>query len=212
MSEIWDAVVVGSGPNGLVAANRLADAGWSVLVLEAQPTYGGAVRSDSEVRDGFVHDTFSAFYPLGVVSPPLASLDLEQHGLVWEHAPAVLGHVFGDGAWALIHRDRAVTASLLDGGDGDAWLRLCDLWDRIGDDLTGSLLAPFPPVRPGSGSVPGSPARRRPRHGARPAHAGVRPGRGDASAVAPPGPCSRATPGTPTSRCRRRARACSASC
>ena len=99
-----------------MAANRLADAGWSVLVLEAQPTYGGAVRSDSEVHDGFVHDTFSAFYPLAVASPALTSLDLEQHGLVWEHAPAVLGHVFGDGEWALIHRDRAVTASLL----GDA--------------------------------------------------------------------------------------------
>jgi phytoene dehydrogenase-like protein len=147
--EAWDAVVVGSGPNGLVAANRLADAGWSVLVLEGQPTYGGAVRSDKDVHDGFVHDTFSAFYPLGVASPPLASLDLEQHGLVWEHAPAVLGHVFGDGAWAMLHRDRAVTASLLDAGDGDAWLRLCDLWDRIGDDLVGALLAPFPPVRSG---------------------------------------------------------------
>ena len=150
MSQTWDAVVVGSGPNGLVAANRLADAGWSVAVLEAQPTYGGAVRSDSEVHDGFVHDTFSAFYPLAVASPALASLDLEQHGLAWEHAPAVLGHVFGDGEWALIHRDRSVTASLLgDAVDGEAWLALCDLWDRIGDDLTGSLLTPFPPLRHG---------------------------------------------------------------
>ena len=150
MSRTWDAVVVGSGPNGLVAANRLADEGWSVLVLEAQPTSGGAVRSDSEVHDGFVHDTFSSFYPLGVASPALRSLDLERHGLVWEHAPAVLGHVFGDGEWALIHRDRAVTASLLgDASDGDAWLALCDVWDRIGSDLTGSLLTPFPPVRHG---------------------------------------------------------------
>ena len=73
MSETWDAVVVGSGPNGLVAANRLADAGWSVLVLEAQATPGGAVRSDAEVRDGFVHDTFSAFYPLALASPAHAA-------------------------------------------------------------------------------------------------------------------------------------------
>ncbi len=150
MSRAFDAVVVGSGPNGLVAANRLTDEGWSVVVLEAQPTYGGAVRSDSEVHDDFVHDTFSAFYPLGVASPALASLDLEEHGLVWEHAPAVLGHVFGDGAWALVHRDREVTASLLgDASDGEAWLALCDVWDRIGADLIGSLLTPFPPLRHG---------------------------------------------------------------
>ena len=65
-----DAVVVGAGPNGLVAANYLADAGWSVLVLEAQPDVGGAVRSDSEVHPGFVHDTFSAFYPLAAPRRP----------------------------------------------------------------------------------------------------------------------------------------------
>ena len=57
----YDAVVVGAGPNGLVAANVLLDAGWSVLVLEAQPTPGGAVRSDRELHPDFVHDTFSAF-------------------------------------------------------------------------------------------------------------------------------------------------------
>ena len=66
--DTYDAVVVGAGPNGLVAANRLVDAGWSVLVLEAQPTPGGAVRSDREVHPDFVHDTFSAFYPLAVAS------------------------------------------------------------------------------------------------------------------------------------------------
>jgi phytoene dehydrogenase-like protein len=58
-----DAVVVGAGVNGLVAANLVADAGWSVVVLEQQPTPGGAVHTDEEVADGFRHDTFSAFYP-----------------------------------------------------------------------------------------------------------------------------------------------------
>ena len=65
----YDAIVVGAGPNGLVAANHLADAGWSVLVLEAQPEVGGAVRSARDVHPDFVHDTFSAFYPLAAASP-----------------------------------------------------------------------------------------------------------------------------------------------
>ena len=64
-----DAVVVGAGPNGLVAANLLADAGWSVLVLEAADGVGGAVRHDDELHPGFVQDTFSAFYPFAAASP-----------------------------------------------------------------------------------------------------------------------------------------------
>ena len=79
--QAYDAVVVGAGPNGLVAANHLVDAGWSVLVLEAQPEVGGAVRSAEDVHPGFVHDTFSAFYPLGAASPAIRQLDLERHGL-----------------------------------------------------------------------------------------------------------------------------------
>ena len=67
----YDAVVIGAGPNGLVAANRLADAGWSVLVLEAQPEVGGAVTQRPRGAPGFVHDTFSAFYPLAAASPTI---------------------------------------------------------------------------------------------------------------------------------------------
>jgi len=69
----YDAVVIGSGPNGLVAANHLLDAGWSILVLEAQPEVGGAVRSDRSVHPDFVHDTFSAFYPLAAISRTIRS-------------------------------------------------------------------------------------------------------------------------------------------
>lgn len=149
----WDAIVVGAGPNGLVAANLLVDAGWSVLVLEAQPTPGGAVRSARDVDPEFVHDTMSSFYPLAVASPVVRGLRLEQHGLRWRHAPAVLGHLHPDsGTWAVLHRDRAVTAAMLDAahpGDGAAWLALCDTWDAIGEELVAALLSPFPPVRHG---------------------------------------------------------------
>ena len=160
MSTAYDAVVVGAGPNGLVAANRLVDAGWSVLVLEAASQVGGAVRSDTDVHAGFVHDTFSAFYPLALASPAIRPLDLESHGLVWRRAPAVLGHPLPDGGWALLHRDREVTAANLDAyatGDGEAWLDLCRSWDAVGQSLMDALLSPFPPVRPALGVLRGLP-------------------------------------------------------
>lgn len=156
MTSTYDAVVIGAGPNGLVAANHLLDRGWSVLVLEAQAEVGGAVRSDREVHPDFVHDTFSAFYPLAAASPTIRSFRLEDHGLRWRHAPAVLGHPLPNGEWALLHRDREVTAGLMAAqhpGDGDAWLALCATWDRIGDALVAALLTPFPPVRPGMSAL-----------------------------------------------------------
>jgi phytoene dehydrogenase-like protein len=149
-----DAVVVGAGPNGLVAANHLADAGWSVLVLEAQPEPGGAVRSDREVHPDFVHDTFSTFYPLSVGSPVIRSLRLEEHGLRWTHAPAVLGHPRPDEEWALLLRDAEANAAAFEAqapGDGEAWMELTRMWDAIGDQLVGALMSPFPPVRRGLG-------------------------------------------------------------
>ena len=153
-----DAVVIGSGPNGLVAANLLTDAGWSVVVLEEQDELGGAVRSADDVHPGFAHDTFSAFYPLAAASPTIRALGLEEHGLDWEHAPAVLGHPFPDGSWGLLHRDRELTAAHADAqhpGDGEAWLRLCSQWDAVGNHLVRGLLTPFPPVRPLPGLLRG---------------------------------------------------------
>jgi phytoene dehydrogenase-like protein len=147
-----DAVVIGSGPNGLVAANLLADAGWDVLVLEAQDVVGGAVRSDGDVHPGFVHDTFSTFYPLAAVSPTILGLDLGRHGLEWTHAPAVSGTPFHDGSWAVLHRTPDQTADALERetpGDGEAWMAMCRDWQRIGEEVIGALLAPFPPVRSG---------------------------------------------------------------
>jgi phytoene dehydrogenase-like protein len=145
-----DAIVIGSGPNGLMAANRLADAGWQVLVLEAQPRPGGAVASDREVHPDFVHDTFSSFYPLAAASDALSRLKLEEHGLVWCHAPAVVGTPRADGSWALLDRDAAVTAEWLDAahpGDGETWHAMVKSWRAIRPALIRSLLTPFPPLR-----------------------------------------------------------------
>jgi phytoene dehydrogenase-like protein len=147
-----DAVVVGAGVNGLVAANLVADAGWSVVVLEQQPTAGGAVRTDEEVADGFRHDTFSAFYPFAAASPIMATLDLERWGLRWRHAPAVLGNPMPDGSWALLTRDREAVADRFDRahpGDGAAWLEMVRQWEEVGPSLLGALLSPFPPIKHG---------------------------------------------------------------
>ncbi|MGW3247760.1 phytoene desaturase family protein [Streptomyces sp. NPDC001070] len=147
-----DAVVIGAGPNGLVAANLLADAGWSVEVLEAQGEPGGGVRSDRGVHADFVHDLFSSFYPLAAASPVIRGLDLYREGLRWSHAPAVVAHPLLDGRCAVLHRRAGDTAAVLEGeaaGDGAAWLRLCAAWDRVGDGILDALFTPFPPVRAG---------------------------------------------------------------
>lgn len=151
MTAAVDAVVVGAGHNGLVAANLLADAGWDVLVCEAADAPGGAVRSAEITEPGFVSDLASAFHPMGAASPVLAELDLAAHGLQWRHAPAVLAHPTLDGRCAVLHRDLDATAAALDRdhpGDGDAWRALVADWDRIGDDVLEAALRPFPPVRP----------------------------------------------------------------
>ncbi|MBB3665626.1 phytoene dehydrogenase-like protein [Prauserella sediminis] len=152
-SETADAVVIGAGPNGLVAANLLADAGWDVLVLEATATPGGAVRSAEAIEPGFVTDLFSAFYPMAAASPVIAGLGLESYGLAWRHAPAALAHVLPDDRAALVSRDLDETTASLAAfapGDGAAWREEVELWHRIREPLLEALLSPFPPVRAAS--------------------------------------------------------------
>lgn len=146
-----DAVVVGAGQNGLVAANHLADAGWSVTVLEAEREPGGAVRTGELTLPGFRHDLFSAFYPLAVVSPAMVGLQLEAYGLRWRQAPLALAHPLPDGRCAVISTDLDETAASVDrfaGGDGEAWHQMIDHWRRVAAPFTDALLRPFPPVVP----------------------------------------------------------------
>jgi phytoene dehydrogenase-like protein len=151
-SDTADAVVIGAGHNGLVAANLLADAGWRVLVLEATETPGGSVRT-AELTPGYRSDLCSAFYPLAVASPAIRELGLESYGLRWRHAPAVLAHLFPDGRHATISRDLEVTAKSVAAfapQDADAWRAEFAYWQRIRDDVLDAVLRPFPPVRAGA--------------------------------------------------------------
>jgi phytoene dehydrogenase-like protein len=149
--ETVDAVVIGAGHNGLVSAALLADAGWDVLVLEAQDQPGGAVKS-AELTPGYVSDLYSAFYPLSVASPALREMHLEDHGLQWTHAPSVVGHPRSadDEDAPVIYPDVERTAAELDRhhrGDGERWREVFSQWLQIKDYLLGSLFSPFPPVR-----------------------------------------------------------------
>ncbi len=151
MAELVDAVVIGAGPNGLAAANVLAGAGWDVVLLEAQDTPGGAVRTEELTEPGFRHDVFSSFYPLGVASPAMRDLALGDHGLRWRRSEAVVAHAFDAERAAVLWQDPERTAASVAAfapGDREAWLRWSAWWERAGGPLLESLMRPFPPLRP----------------------------------------------------------------
>ena len=146
-----DACVIGAGPNGLVAANALADAGWDVVLVEGN-RIGGAVRSERR-RPETVTDLFSAFYPLAAASPVIASMELERHGLSWSHAPVVVAHPANaqESESAALYRDVEATARALDHdhrGDGDAWRELVAQYRAMREPLLDALFSPFPPISP----------------------------------------------------------------
>ena len=143
-----DAVVIGAGPNGLVAAIVLASAGWSVVVLEANDQPGGAVRTAEVTAPGFRNDLFSAFYPMTAASPVISELRLEQFGLQWTHAPKVLAHPRGVEPAVVLSRDLDVTAASLDRSapdDGERFRRLLERWRQIEGPLMGLAVVPGAP-------------------------------------------------------------------
>ena len=145
-----DAVVIGAGHNGLVAANLLAERGWRVLVLEEQPAPGGAVRSGELTEPGFVSDLFSSFYPLAAASPALRALELERWGVRWRRALLPVAHPQPDGRCACLSLDRDETAASLERfapGDGERWHAFYATWERAGSPFMDALLRPFPPLR-----------------------------------------------------------------
>jgi len=117
------AIVVGSGPNGLAAAARLARSGVEVTVLEAADTIGGGVRSSEMLVPGLVHDHCSAFHPIAAASPFLQSLDLADHGLRWLQPEIDCVHPLDDGSAGAFERSMERTVDGL-GADGDRWRRL----------------------------------------------------------------------------------------
>jgi phytoene dehydrogenase-like protein len=140
----FDAVIVGSGPNGLAAAVRLAEAGCSVLVLEAADEIGGGTRSAELTLPGFVHDVCAAIHALGVSSPALALDRLGAYGLAWRYPDVPLAHPLDGGRAGVLHRGVDETAAGL-GTDGPAWARLLqplvDDWPLLVPQLLGPLLS-----------------------------------------------------------------------
>jgi phytoene dehydrogenase-like protein len=137
-----DAIVVGSGPNGLAAAIVLARAGRSVCVFEARETVGGGMRSAELTRPGFLHDVCSAIHPMALGSPFLRELPLAEHGLELIQPPAPLAHPFDDGTAVLMERSVDATADAL-GADAASYRRLMGPLAAAADDVIGDVFGPL---------------------------------------------------------------------
>jgi phytoene dehydrogenase-like protein len=140
--EQYDAVVVGSGPNGLAAGIALARHGHSVLVVEAHEAVGGGCRTMPLTLPGFRHDVCSSIHPMAVVSPFLRELPLAEHGLEWVHPPTPCAHPFDDGSAAALEKSVDATADTL-GEDGPAYRKRVGPLAAAAPDLFSDLLGPL---------------------------------------------------------------------
>jgi phytoene dehydrogenase-like protein len=145
----YDAVVVGSGPNGLAAAITMQQAGLSVILFEAKETLGGGMRTAELTLPGFKHDICSAIHPLGADSPFFKTLPLEQHGLEYIYPPAAAAHPFDDGQAAMLYTSVEDTARTL-GEDANAYAKLAKplvkIWPSLAPTLLGPLRIPSNPL------------------------------------------------------------------
>jgi len=146
---VTGAVIVGSGPNGLAAAIRLAEAGRDVLVLEAADHAGGAVRTEELTLPGFRHDTFSSVYPAAAASPVFERMPLGDHGLEWVHPVACSAHPLPGGEAAILYRDLERTVQSLERqhrGDGERWKAFAAPFLGAFDAVRATMLSGFPPI------------------------------------------------------------------
>ncbi|MGA9295117.1 MAG: NAD(P)/FAD-dependent oxidoreductase [Ignavibacteriaceae bacterium] len=145
----YDAVIVGSGPNGLAAGIKLAQSGYSVKILEAKESIGGGLRSSEIITPGFVNDICSAIHPLGIASPYFKKLPLIKFGLEWILPPISLAHPFDDGQAALLKESIFETAESL-GEDENNYINrikpLVENWDLILEDILSPVKIPSHPV------------------------------------------------------------------
>lgn len=149
MSRSFDAVVIGSGPNGLTAAVALARKGLAVRVYEAAATPGGGTRTEELTLPGFQHDVCSSVHPFGVSSPVFMRLGLEEFGLRWAQPATPLAHPLDGGRAAVLHRSLDATADSL-GSDGGHWRKTFEPFAREWNGLAESTLGPLlrPPKHP----------------------------------------------------------------
>lgn len=143
MSAELDAVVIGSGPNGLAAAITVARAGGSVLVIEGADRIGGGLRSEELTGPGLIHDVCSTIHSLGVGSPFMRDLPLEAHGLEWVQPDVLLAHPVSPESAGLLMRGLDATADAL-GEDGDSYRTLVGPVVKRWDRLEASVLGPIP--------------------------------------------------------------------
>jgi phytoene dehydrogenase-like protein len=145
----FDAIVVGSGPNGFAAAIRLQQAGLSVLILEAKDTIGGGMRTQELTLPGFYHDVCSAIHPMAVGSPFFSQLPLADFGLEFIYSPLAAAHPFDDGTAAFLARSLDETAEAL-GPDAKTYRRLvkpvAEHWEAVAADSLGPFSFPRHPL------------------------------------------------------------------